>query len=623
MCGFLGIINYKKDFDDKQIRDRITSAKKRLYHRGPDQSDHLLNSRIALIHCRLSIIDTSLLSKQPMLDYSRRYALVYNGEIYNYKDLYESYLKENQFVNPHSDSSILLYLYLKFGIKCLDLLNGIFAFAIVDLQTGDCFLARDRFGEKPLYWHLNEEGFEFSSEIKTLIKDNPNSKHEVDIGSLACFNILGIIPQPSTIMKNIFMLEPGSWMEVKAGGEKKHGVYWALNKIFRKEFDNEKINRQSVIERTKHLFEEAVRSRLVSDVPVGLFLSGGYDSNSILSVIASIGEHDVYPITLDFKEQNYSEAETAKEAAKYFGAKFYSEKLGRDQFLENLNDYFSFMDQPNIDGYNTYFVSEIAKRFGRKVWLSGTGGDELFGGYPSFKRIKYLKIISRIGSMLNAGTLISDKDNIKLGRIKQLLTKGNDAARAYQFSRNLMQQNYLNMLFPSEYFNNHNGSKNFFDALFPETSFLSDDFQVASYFETEFYLRNQLLTSVDNFSMAHSIEVRTPFLDHNLFEYVFNLPVEYKNYNRNLKPLLADSVPISLPPQTLLGEKRGFDFPLDKWMKEEFESTFRELVLDQSNSLYWNLSIVENLWLLHKKEKINWRLLWTFYVFARWLNTIK
>lgn len=621
MCGFLGIINYKNNFDEGKIKKRIDFAKEYLYHRGPDQNDHFITERIALAHSRLSIIDTSLHSKQPYFDHQHKFALVYNGEIYNYKKLYEEHLRENKDVNSHSDTSVLLYLYLKYGKDCLNLLNGMFAFGVINIQTGDCFLARDRFGEKPLYYHLDNESLEFSSEIKTIIKKSGN-KYTVDIESLACFNILGIIPQPKTIIKNLFTIEPGSWMVIKNGGKMERGIYWSLEKCFIKNTDTISWTQAQVIEKTKYLFEEAVKSRLVSDVPLGLFLSAGFDSNSILSVISSLDEHDIHPITLDFDEPDFSEADDAAKAAKYFKTSFYTEKLNADYFHKNLSSYFKYMDQPNIDGYNTFFLSDIAHKHKRKVWLSGTGGDELFGGYRSFQRMYLLKLISRLGSFFNIGMLIREVTNVKNGRFKQLLSRGDDATKAYQFSRNLLPLNYLKLIYPLEYFNPLKTVNEFFDGIFPDTKFLRDDFQVASYFESNFYLRNQLLPSIDNFSMAHSIEVRTPFLEHNLFEFVFNLSSKQKVYNKNLKSLLADSVPISLPDVTLNGPKKGFDFPLDKWMKDEFENTFKETVLDSSNACYWNLSFVENLWKQHSENKISWRLLWTFYVFTRWLETI-
>ncbi|QQS35708.1 MAG: asparagine synthase (glutamine-hydrolyzing) [Ignavibacteriales bacterium] len=618
MCGFLGVIKYKNIFEEGKIRQRIDYAKRYLNHRGPDQNDFFLNERIALIHTRLSIIDTSLQARQPYFDSNHEYALVFNGEIYNYKNLYEEHLKNIPGVNSHSDTSVLLYLYLKYGKDCLDLLNGMFAFGIIHVRTGDCFLARDRFGEKPLYYRLDNETLEFSSELKTIIK-NSGRNYEIDLESLACFNILGIIPQPKTIIKNLFALEPGSWMEIKNGGEVKQGVYWSLDKIFHKTPETVNWDQKKVIEKTKFLFEQAVKSRLVSDVPLGIFLSAGFDSNAILSVITFLDKHDIYPITLDFDENIFAEAKDAERAAIYFKTIFYSENLKADYFHKNLPTYFNVMDQPQIDGYNTFFVSDIAQRFGRKVWLSGTGGDELFGGYRSFQRFKFLKILSRVGSFLKAGLLINGSFNVKHGRVKQMFSSGDGYSRAYQFSRNLLPFNYSNSLLPSGQLKLETEN---LDRIFPYTNFLNDDFQAASYLESKFYLMNQLLPSIDNFSMAHSIEVRTPFLEHNLFEFVFNLTKEQKVYNKYLKSLLADAVPIPLPDVTLYGPKKGFDFPLDKWMKDEFEETFRETVLDSSNSKYWNLSVVEELWKQHRENKISWRLLWTFYVFTKWLETI-
>ena len=440
MCGITGIWNKRLSADE--LDNRVKESMSLLEHRGPDDAGIWQDSEIGLSfgHRRLSIIDTTKNAHQPMVHASGKYVLVFNGEIYNYQHLYLKYLNKAKKEINVGDTAVLLEILVKMGVNALELLNGMFAFAFFDYKNNEILLARDRFGEKPLYWFKNNEQFVFSSEISSIKPVLGNKTLDINLKALSVYHMTGSIPAPLTIYSNINSLVPGSYLQFKMGNEPTVKKYWSIDKSL-KYSTYQSSNEQNTIS-IKQSFSNAIASCMVSDVPVGVFLSGGIDSNSILATTASEGLTPNIGLCVDFPEKKYSEYSIAKCSADKYGIELVRYVVDESIFEEKIASFFSVMDQPTIDGFNTYFVSNAARESGIKVWLSGVGGDELFGGYPSFDRMKYLLKIIPILQILFPDKLATKLSGlrlpIKLAKILSSLSRGSPSIRAYQLNRLIM-----------------------------------------------------------------------------------------------------------------------------------------------------------------------------------------
>ncbi len=622
MCGFVGYKSHNQlnDRIGHDIRNAISSIR----HRGPDGEGIYGNDWLQLAHARLSIIDLSEAAAQPMLEQSGRYAIVFNGEIYNYKELAAQFLAGVSNVNTASDTAVLLAMYQKMGATCLDHLDGMFAFAIVDLLERTVFLARDRFGEKPVYWTKDAAGFGFASEIRALKSLLPERDWAVSAESLAVYHVAGSIPAPRTIYKDVHALMPGRWLLVSDLGEIKEGVYWSLHKSFAKhERNTKKLSFDQALVGTREKLLNSVRSRMVSDVPVGLFLSGGMDSGAILSLAVDAGYSDITALCIDFPETEFSEYRLAQKTADMFGAKLHRSVITPELFLEHLNHFFEASDQPTTDGFNTFFVSMQAKALGIKVWLSGVGGDELFGGYPSFSRIGRLRSVSKVlqvvlPDLASKSWARYKPKSLRVSRLLHLGIEGNPTSRAYQCLRNpIPLENVNNLIMHGQGASQILAHDNL-DHYYPDADYFDDNFQRASAMESSVYMASQLLRDIDNFSMANSIETRAPFLDHELFGYVFSLPQKYKIGSAGVKSLLKTALPKKLPNEVMSQTKKGFTFPVEVWLKQNMQASFENYVFLEKNAMFWDMQKIKVLWDGYMNGEVHWSTVWSFYAFARW-----
>lgn len=623
MCGFVGLRTSDGAFDkrDGQFGEALSAIR----HRGPDGVGLFQTDWLSIAHTRLSIIDLTEAARQPMQEDSGRYVIVFNGEIYNYRELAERFLANDMGVNRASDTSVLLAMYKRFGRDCLQYLDGMFAFAVADLQDKKLFLARDRFGEKPLYIFQASGIVAFASEISALRKLLPNEVWEIDPHSLMIYHMMGSIPAPRSIYRNVRAIQPGHWVEIDGKGISQEGCYWSLGQITSELGGGGISDYGEALDNCKHLLQQAVRSRMVSDVPIGVFLSGGIDSGSIMSLLASQGAQPVDALCMDFPEASFSEYHLAETTANAFGARLHRSTVTSEIFLDHLEDFFRVSDQPTMDGFNTYFVSKQARALGIKVWLSGVGGDELFGGYPSFNRLRTLKTLSHglqivLPSLLRKGVVRFLPNQLRLSRLCHLGVAGDPLKRAYQTARNpIPWGNLMPMLsdgtaYPGEEI------VAFLDELYPTLNSDLDDFQLASILETGVYMGSQLLRDIDNFAMAHSIETRAPFLDHNLFAFVLGLPERFKMSADRKKPLLLEALANPLPDIITSQSKRGFTFPVESWLKQNMRQSFRECVLTERNAKLWDLKVIESMWNAYLNNKLHWSVLWNFYAMARWMS---
>jgi len=623
MCGFVGYYNAKQA--SPSLAERLPCALSAIHHRGPDgEGIHVANG-FGMAHARLAIIDPSESAHQPMIDREGRFALVFNGEIYNYRELYVRYCEDDPDVNGASDTSVLLALYKRFGTACLELINGMFAFAVADLRAKTLFLARDRFGEKPLYWAEHQGQVCYGSELKALQALLPERLTELDAESIALFHTMGSIPPPKTAYHKVHALRPGCWVRVTPEAHVIEGSYWALERTATQpEYVGKEDTYPFRCERTRAALLEAVGSRMVSDVEIGIFLSGGIDSGGILAILYALKQTPVKAICIDFPDSPLSEFAAAKTTADHFHASLHKHSITPDMFVDGMDDYFSVMDQPTSDGYNTFFVSRAARRLGIKVWLSGVGGDELFGGYPFFTRIANLHRLTSALQLLvptqaiDAATAACSR-RLRAARVLQLADSGDSYTRAYQVCRNPIPWRTALLLLAPELRERLPEINDTMDRYYPYTRALQDDFQRATVMESTMYMRSQLLRDIDNFSMASSIELRAPYLDHRLFEQVIRVPGKFKHSAERVKPLLVDSLPAALPPSISHLPKRGFTFPMELWLGKHLSQSFEACVMNRRMEHFYDLAMVRALWRAYRHGKVNSSVIWNLYAFARWV----
>lgn len=621
MCGYVGSL-----FSSPQspaLAGRLHAALDSIAHRGPDGHGELVLPHAVLGHARLSIIDLSDAASQPMQSADGQVTLVFNGEIYNYRELYQAHLRDQAGVNPHSDTSVLLGMYVRYGEAMLPHLNGMFSFVVWDARSRTVFMARDRFGEKPLYYAGDEQQLVFGSECRALQALQPGQLEEIDSTALGAYLHLGSVHAPRTIFRRIRALPPGHCASVAFGRwtDVRPRRYWRVGATV----NRDEVARMSLAEaraETSRLLTQALSSRLVSDVPVGLFLSGGIDSGSICSLARTVGHAGMSGVFVDFSETGFSELPTARLTAERFGIDMHRIEIAPAEFLGSLSSFFSASDQPTADGFNTYIVAQAAARVGGKVWLSGVGGDELFGGYPLFDRMGRLRRLSTAMQRFTPPGLLDrlariDRMPMRLRRALALGRPGANASRAFQAARAPLPLAVAGGLMAQQ--RRPLDSAYIDELLAAAVPDAGDDFQLASAFETQLYMGGQLLRDMDNFSMAHSLELRAPFLDHRLYDFVYQLPAHLKVGGPGKKPLLAGSLPGALPDEVRYAPKRGFTFPLEIWMKREFDDAFQQVCTDPRLADLLDIQAVKRLWHGYRANQVHWSVVWIPFALGRWL----
>lgn len=617
MCGIAG---WAGNLDKATASRKIKLMTDALAHRGPDAEGVFVNDGVALGHRRLSIIDLNENADQPMTDNGNRYTIVFNGEIYNYREV-RATLEDYDF-KTNCDTEVLLAAYIKKGWRCLDDLNGMFAFAIWDAREKSLFVARDRTGKKPLYYFHDGETFVFASELRALLASGATPRR-LDRAALDEYLQFYSIGAPRTLIQNIRVLLPGSYGVFQNGKfvEQKYWSYISAQKT--QNADDYNAARLQV----KDLLQRAVERRLVSDVTLGAFLSGGIDSSAIVALMATISAQPVKTFSVGFEENEYDESEFSSLVARKFNTEHTHIKLTAKHFLNSLPAALAAMDFPTVDGANTFVVSEATKNAGCTVALSGLGGDELFAGYPVFaqyKQIKNLASYYRLPQTLKsfvgrAGAHI--KNDHKAERREQLLALENaDFANLYpvfrrSFSRaeagELMQNrsvngNPLKRVYSSEELNAINQMP---------------VFSQVSVGELSSYTLNLLLRDADQMSMAHALEVRVPFLDYKLIEYVLGLPDRFKQAMYP-KKLLVDALGDLLPPAIVQRKKMGFTFPWNEWLRGELRD-FCAAKIEKLKALQLfdnaKLNQVHNDF-LNCSPRVPWVKIWLLAILADWIE---
>lgn len=564
MCGLAGILKNTPSSHDEHLAEALDSMLAALRHRGPDGEGKLIcsNGIAFLAHTRLSIIDLSESGQQPMESASKRFTIVFNGEIFNYRELRESLVAKGYRFTSQSDTEVILSLYQEYGPECVSMLRGMFAFLIWDSKLESAFAARDPLGIKPFYFGFDDQkNFLFASELKVLQASKLVSS-EVSSAGLFSFLKQGTVSEPSTMLETCHLLQAG------------HFLTWSAGKVSRKkywqpDFRCREVSYVQAVAKTRAALEDSVRAHLVSDVPVGLFLSGGIDSCAVLALASQASDTPINTYSIAFEDPEWNEGDLAAKVAAHFGAN-HTELVLTDKAAQPLFDEFlEAVDQPTIDGFNTYCVSKLAKNNDEKVVMSGLGGDELFRGYASFEQVpkmsRYAKLAYPLKWFESLIMLIAPSAaQPKLARVFDSINANGDPEQTYQSFRGVFSKQEASRLlktyFPSS---NHNPQFNAKDDGLLDLNTLDR----ISALEISQYMRNQLLRDSDVMSMACGLELRVPLVDRALYDAVTSIPTKHRLQAG--KKLLVDAVP-EIPKWVVNQPKRGFRFPFDQWFSQRW-----------------------------------------------------
>jgi asparagine synthase (glutamine-hydrolysing) len=586
MCGITGMFAF--NLVGKFNKIQITNATMALQKRGPDFQDIYTDEWVGLGHRRLSILDTSAVANQPMWDESKRYCIVFNGEIFNFAELRKELESQGVQFFSHGDTEVLLKLYIRHKDQCLSRLNGFFSFCVYDRVEQTFFLARDRFGIKPLLYLFDEDKFLFASEMKAILQYG--IEKNLDYSSLYTYLQLNYIPAPDTILSNVKKLMPGHYMSVS---RQKMDIQTYYQIPYNREAaDNCNISYTAAKDKVKQLLETSVQRRLVSDVPLGAFLSGGIDS-SIITGLASKHKPDLHTFSIGFRDEKFfDETHYAKLVAKHFKTKHTVFSLSNNDLYGHLNSILDYIDEPFADSsaIAVYILSKETRRHAT-VALSGDGADEMLGGYnkhAAFNRIinggfkeslvTTLSPLWKLFPQSRSGS-ISNKAR-QLSRFSEGM-KLSSKDRYWQWAGFANKDETLLMLHPDLRINMW--LKDFFPRRKAILQNLPDKENINDILFTDMnlVLPNDMLTKVDLMSMANGLEVRVPFLDYELVNFVFSLPVEYKIKNGIRKRIVRDAFRDFLPRKLYRRPKKGFEVPLLKWFKNEMRSLIVDDLLSE------------------------------------------
>lgn len=586
MCGITGIFAF--NLVGKMNMIHLTNATMALAKRGPDFQDIYHDQFVGLGHRRLSIIDTSVVANQPMWDESKRFAIIFNGEIFNYRELRKELEAKGIVFFSHSDTEVLLKLYILEKEKCLNRLNGFFAFCIYDKQEQTFFLARDRYGVKPLLYLHDEDKFIFASEMKSIMQYG--IEKAIDYNSLYTYLQLNYIPAPDSIFKSVKKLPPGHYLTIK-------NRQLTASKFYTIPYTGEgshtnPIGYTDAQKKFKTLLEASVQRRLVADVPLGCFLSGGIDS-SVITGLARKHKPDLHTFSIGFKDEKFfDETSYANLVSKHFNTEHTVFSLTNNDLYEHLNNILDYIDEPFADSsaINVYILSKETRKHAT-VALSGDGADELLGGYN--KHAAHYRVIHKswkenlVASLQPFWKILpQSRNNAPGNKARQLVRFANGMKlsakeRYWQWAGFATKEETLKILHPdlqiNLWLNDFYPRRASVLESIPDKETIND----ILFTDTKLVLPNDMLTKVDLMSMANSLEVRTPFLDYELVNFIFSLPGEYKINHSIRKRILQDAYRDFLPKQLYKRPKKGFEVPLLKWFRKEMKTLIVDDVLSK------------------------------------------
>jgi asparagine synthase (glutamine-hydrolysing) len=626
MCGICGIAGDGAGTATSAL-DRMMAA---LRHRGPDDSGQLLAPGLALGSRRLSIIDLEG-GRQPIAGEDGRVVVVFNGQISNFRELRRELQGLGHSFRTQSDTETIVHAYEEWGEDCAGRLDGMFAFAVAEFDDAErkhplrLFLARDRLGIKPLYYAQVDGRLVFSSEVRSLLAGGL-VQARVEPRSLATYLLFGSLCEPATLVEHVKSLPPAHGLAVQLDRPVQAiepRPYWRLAEQARIRLQTPPATEDEALHGTRERLESAVRSHLVADVPLGVFLSSGMDSTA-LAALAGRESAGVHTFTLIFDEQEYSEAGLAGETARRLGTRHQQLLLTGEDVLTSHQQAVCSLDQPSMDGINSYFVSRAARQAGFKVALSGLGGDELFGGYESFRSAPLGSWVARNlpGAARGPAGRLVETSIAATGRpdrgrkLASLLRNPGQLPHPYFFTR---------MLFPPDDVRRFCGGDDGFagrewlEETVRQTEGF-DDFSLVSQLEIRGYMVNTLLRDTDSMSMAHSLEVRVPLLDRELVEYVVGLPQAWKRRRGIRKPLLARALGDLLPSEVVQQPKRTFTLPWERWLRGSLKAELDAGLAEPARSLepFLDAAAVRQVWSDFLARRTTWSRPWSLYVLNAW-----
>jgi len=629
MCGISGFCDYTKGSTEK-ILEKMTDV---LHHRGPDDSGYAFiessNANIGLGHRRLSILDLSTHGHQPML--FETLEIVYNGEVYNFQEIRQELEKYNYSFDSDSDTEVILKAYHKWGVEAVNKFNGMFAIAIYDRASEKLILLRDRTGIKPLYYYEKDGLLLFSSELKSF-HEHPSFVKEMDFNALAQYFHYGYIPQPFSIFQHTKKLLSGHYLEVDLQTQRVTlHKYWDVKKFYN--LPKKEIAYTKAKEEVEELLISSFKYRMVSDVPVGVFLSGGYDSSAVAAILQKNSSQKIKTFSIGFHEEGYNEANYAKEVAEHLGTEHTEYYCTQKEALEILPTLAEIYDEPFGDSsaIPTILVSKLAKK-DVTVALSADAGDEIFGGYGKYKTsLKYNNFFSKFPSFLHApmSFLCNSIDPLKIPVLKN---KYNIESRVKKMADILTSNcSVAAMKYTSHMFTGHEIGKLFLHKFTPLETYFDTNSELNSgndelnrmfAIDYQTYLPDDILTKVDRATMSVSLEGREPFLDYRIIEYAAQLPSAFKMDANQTKIILKDIVHDYIPKSMMDRPKMGFGVPIDTWFKDElqeyFVNYFQEKKLEAAG-----LNPVEVLRLKSEYlsgKDVNTRRLWFILMYMMWFE---
>lgn len=619
MCGIFG-------FSAKGITEQqLILATDKLILRGPDAAGYFYRSPVGLGHRRLSIIDLST-GEQPMFSKDKSVVLIFNGEIYNFKNIKKELESEGVQFNTQSDTEVIMKAYQAWGIdKCLEKLEGMFAFAIWDEKLQKTILIRDRFGEKPVYYTKNEKGFFFASELKAL--DEFYDRRQISKTALNLFFSLTYIPAPYTIYENVFKVEAGCYLEIDVDGNFKSKQYYDFKSISAENQQHRLL--QNYEEAKKELSQklfDSVRERMISDVPLGSFLSGGIDSSIVSAIMAKISTQPIKTFSIGFKEKEYDESERAALVAKHIGADHTLFVVGHEDLLEIVDETISYFDEPFGDS-SAIPSMMVAKKAKEKVTvvLTGDCADELFGGYDKYlakhyadQYNKYPRALRQLFEKMIGIIPHTTQTNQILRKVKKVIHSAGLSPEQRYASLSSLGYTELQKkeLLKPDFQENSNAIilKYFADLK-------GDELSKTFYSDAKLVLEGDMLPKVDRACMLNSLEARVPFLDSKIAEFSTRLPHKFKIDGTTKKKILKDTFRDLVPVETMAFSKKGFGIPIRLWFQNELKQELATLLDKQiiEEQGFFNYEMVEKIMLEHFASKENHSTkLWLLFVFQKW-----
>lgn len=619
MCGIAGFIGE----GSRDELDRMITAIK---YRGPDDKGIFCEGGVGLAHARLSIIDLSPAGHQPMFNYDRSIGIIFNGEIYNFKELRDKLIEKGYKFKSNSDTEVIIYLYRDSGEACFEKMNGMFAIAIYDFRKNKLILARDRMGKKPLYWGLFGKTLIFGSELKAL-REHGSFEKKLNLNALNKYLLYEYVPTPQSIFENVYKLEPATYLIYESGVVRKE-KYWSPD------FKPISLSLDEAAGRLDQLLDESVARRMVADVPLGIFLSGGIDSSAVAYYAQKRSAKPIQTFSIGFADRSFDESEHAREVARLLGTGHHTLELSVSDALELIPRITDMLDEPLADAsvIPTYLLSKFARRH-VTVALGGDGGDELFAGYPTFQAGKLLSFYEHIPLSLRRSLIEPAIQALPVKnsyfslefKLKKFLS-GLDGDREHLHQRWMgsFNKESRTKLYKPEIGGaliKHNEFEDIDKYALEASSFGYQNRML--YIYQRMYMMDCVLVKVDRASMLNSLEVRAPFLDYTVVDFVNRLPYDLKCHGMTTKYLLKQLMKNKLPARIINRRKQGFGVPLAGWLRKELKDFCNQMLSEEAinRAGLFNYDYIDELKREHfESRRDNRKELWTLITLQLWLE---